>query len=423
MKTLVLFAALSSVLFLSQARAETASIASDPWSSYMEALRPVGEKLAARLSDPNDPRQRNELYKLLYSTIVFGYFSSVYQDIEHPDFWPFFDNQIFSFLFPNPDNIYHMALIDPKGVYRIRGFRGTTRIVNIEAAGGTMYRDGVGGLPEFGPTYANFDLDHDVHLAKDGSYNVILSAERPDAYTGDWWQLPPKTVILVVRQMNYDWVNEVNGGIAIARLDTPARKSPSEPDDMAARLKRISTFAEEWTRASLDWRDMLRKSSPMNTIRVNHRKEAGNMEDQRYIDGLFDVASDEALILETEVPQSCRYWSFQLTNEFIVSLDAMHRQSSLNGHTGRLDADGKFRAVISGTDPGVPNWLDTAGNTTGSIYGRWKSCSGYPTPTIRKVRLAEVRKHLPADTPTVTPEAREEAIRLRTLGAQLRRRW
>ena len=31
----------------------------------------------------------------------------------------------------------------------------------------------------------------------------------------------------------------------------------------------------------------------------------------------------------------------------------------------QLDSEGVFRAVISHTDPGVPNWLDTAGHTQG----------------------------------------------------------
>ena len=49
--------------------------------------------------------------------------------------------------------------------------------------------------------------------------------------------------------------------------------------------------------------------------------------------------------------------------------------------------------------------------------------SDYPDPTIRKVKLAEVRDHLPADTPVVTPDQRVESLRARREGAQLRRIW
>ena len=37
----------------------------------------------------------------------------------------------------------------------------------------------------------------------------------------------------------------------------------------------------------------------------------------------------------------------------------------------------------------------------------------YRDPTIKKVPFAEVRRHLPADTPVVTPVERRERLRIR----------
>jgi hypothetical protein len=42
---------------------------------------------------------------------------------------------------------------------------------------------------------------------------------------------------------------------------------------------------------------------------------------------------------------------------------------------------------------------------------------------MRKVKLADVRSHLPPDTVLVTPEARDAAIRERTLRAHMRVIW
>ena len=42
---------------------------------------------------------------------------------------------------------------------------------------------------------------------------------------------------------------------------------------------------------------------------------------------------------------------------------------------------------------------------------------------MTKVKVAEVRDLLPADTPVVTPEQRDAMIRLRRKGAQMRKRW
>ena len=114
---------------------------------------------------------------------------------------------------------------------------------------------------------------------------------------------------------------------------------------------------------------------------------------------------------------------FELTDELMASLDWVNRQITLNGYTAKLDKDGKFRAVISSKDPGVPNWLDSSDYARGGLIGRWKECESYPQPVITKVKLADVRKYLPAATPVVTAEARDATIRVRRKAAQWRRRW
>ena len=71
----------------------------------------------------------------------------------------------------------------------------------------------------------------------------------------------------------------------------------------------------------------------------------------------------------------------------------------------------------------MPNWLDPAGYTEGGIYGRWYDCDSEPLPTLKRVKLTELRDHLPTDTPVVTPEERAEELRVRVRACQRRRRW
>jgi hypothetical protein len=54
---------------------------------------------------------------------------------------------------------------------------------------------------------------------------------------------------------------------------------------------------------------------------------------------------------------------------------------------------------------------------------RFFRADSYPTPTIAKVPFAELRSHLPADTPVVTTEQRRDQLRARREAAQLRRIW
>ena len=82
-----------------------------------------------------------------------------------------------------------------------------------------------------------------------------------------------------------------------------------------------------------------------------------------------------------------------------------------------------FRTVISARDPGVHNWLDTSGYRSGAIQGRWFEASEKPMPSIKKIKLADVLQHLPADTKIVTPQERAIALRNRRLAAQMRIIW
>jgi len=95
-------------------------------------------------------------------------------------------------------------------------------------------------------------------------------------------------------------------------------------------------------------------------------------------------------------------------------LDYANRQSSLNNYSRKVDADGKIRYVISATDPGVPNWLDTAGYPEGSLFARWTYCKEYPNELdARVVNLSALRELLPESTPMVSLAEREQVIQLR----------
>lgn len=162
----------------------------------------------------------------------------------------------------------------------------------------------------------------------------------------------------------------------------------------------------------------------INTIRISPMMKAEKpFPGQTYLDGAFQIMDDEALIVETAIPEKCRYWQILLADDRFATIDWVNHQTNLNGFTARRDKDGKFRAVISARDPGVPNWLDTAGEPWGIIQMRWNHCSSTPEPTVRKVAFAEVRKNLPEDTPVVTAEQRQAALLKRRESAQFRRLW
>ena len=131
---------------------------------------------------------------------------------------------------------------------------------------------------------------------------------------------------------------------------------------------------------------------------------------------------DGAVIIEF-APPACRHWSVSLASWFWESIDYATRQSCLNSHQARLDADGVFRGVIAHQDPGVPNWLDPGGHEQGTIAVRFLLAETAPQVEIRSVAAAALRDHLPDDTPRITRTDRAGALarRRRAVWARYRR--
>ena len=134
---------------------------------------------------------------------------------------------------------------------------------------------------------------------------------------------------------------------------------------------------------------------------------------------VYDIQPDEALVVEMPAV-AARYWGIQLASVWGQTTDYSYHQSSLNCAQARLDADGRFRAVIALRDPGVPNWLDPAGLPLGSAVLRFYKADEVVAPGVTRVPLAALRRHLPPDTPAVTPAQRRTQLDARR-AASLRR--
>jgi hypothetical protein len=69
--------------------------------------------------------------------------------------------------------------------------------------------------------------------------------------------------------------------------------------------------------------------------------------------------------------------------------------------------------VIAHEDPGVPNWLDTAGHERGTLIARFVMAEEAPGIRARSVKLAALRDELPAETPRVSHAEREASLACR----------
>ena len=262
-----------------------------------------------------------------------------------------------------------------------------------------------------------------LNLDAAGRYDVLISgAERPDGYEGDWWQLDPSAVGLASRQVSSDWSVEESSTLTIERVDKPVGRPRASAEDLEKRLRGLVPQTEFLALMFPDHVEQLRQEGYVNRLKV-FDVGFGALAGQFYYEGAFDLADDEALIIESPVPAKCQYRSLILTNDVFETIDWYNNHSSLNDAQALPDADGKLRIVVSAKDPGVRNWLDTAGHRRGVIQGRWTECDSQPMPEVCKVKLADVAAALPAGVATVTPEQRQEIIRERRRSYLERPQW
>jgi len=364
----------------------------------------------------DNPQTRAELSRLLLEAMAQRILDALGQDGEHPAFLPHISYYM-NVGQPNADTIYKRAVITPGGTYRLRGKPGTLTITKMAQLGATPELTG-GGVRALG--YSDFSK---LRVGPDGRFDVILSPSRPTGYAGDWWQLDPSASSLLLRQVGQDWAGEQDPKISIERIDVPVAKSRATAGELEQRLAGVPMQSYLIAAFLVDHAEQLREQGYINKLRVFDVSNGGALEGQFYYEGVYELKPDEALVIESKVPEHCRYSSLILTNEIYETTNWIDNQASLNGAQYAVDKDGVLRVVIADRDPGVLNWLDTSGNPAGVVQGRWTECTAHPVPTAKLVKLADLPRELPADTRRVSAEERERLVRERRAAWLQRAQW
>jgi hypothetical protein len=391
------------------------------WADQMRALEGVSDNLvAAWRPDGATDAEVQDMNKLALSILASGYLCRVYTDARRPVFMPLW-NYAFNQGGPNPDYVYSTIEVDSNGVYQISGYRGTSRFVEITQQELDMLSPTMMGSRSGPPLRTTNDLDQ-LTIGADGYFSVILSAERPDGYAGDWWPLDPRAHRLLMRRCSCDWTHEIDARVAVNRLDDRGEDMSSA--DSARRFSDMAAWIEGTIKFDMQLVRYYREHHGINVLlRSQWIEDAGGLARQAYYDGIHLINDDEALIVEVPLPSECFYWQILVADDRFATVDWVNRQSSLNDTQARVDSDGILRVVISKQDPGVHNWLDKADFPWGIIQMRLYRTNESPEATVTKVPVAEVREHLPAGTPVVSQDERLDLLRARREGAQLRRIW
>jgi hypothetical protein len=305
-----------------------------------------------------------------------------------------------------PDALYATIPVRDDAVYRLRGRRGNVHFLGLQVAAGIR-------------TLANAHAD-EWQLDAGGRFELTLGGPKGPR---NWIPLDPGATWVFVRQFFYDWERERPSPLAIERIDGAQPRAQSGILDAGAFARRLDAVAthveaslELWTTTVCALRERYVNAFPAEAFGGT---AMGAQKHQSAGTCYYRVAPGEALVVEVPVPRAM-YWSIDLCNFWLESLDYASHQSSLNGHQAEIDPDGVFRAVVAHDDPGVPNWLDPVGHPEGSMIYRWNLAEETPIPTLRLVPAASVREHLHPATRTVTPEERARVIAGRREGVRRR---
>ncbi len=375
----------------------------------------------------------------------------------------------------NADAVYFFAPVDGRHSYLVRGRTGDTRhwrgepaapgickaphYLIFEASTGGLSGDS-GTLEELRPgtrTQTGRLDSSRIAVNPDGSFDILFAPERPADFSGNFIptlktahrphpadpSLPAQRYASYIsgRQLFNDWEHEQAIHLEITRLG--GEGIPPEPysADLAAReLRQCGELARNqmqfwnafWTIPMGAYGErpgtlpgLAFRRNGFNDINAASGATGGGMSTNLYAGGVFELEPDEALIIENRIKLPPSYIGFQLGNLWGESLEYAHRIGSLNGHQTQVDLDGVIRLVVAHRDPGVPNWLDTGGHREGFLAPRWAYSETpdrqhWPSISASKVPFGEIRRHLPASTPVVTPQQRRAQIALRQRHVQRR---
>ena len=315
----------------------------------------------------------------------------------------------------DPDNISYIAIVDGTKHYRISGKRGNSVDLSVQA---------ISGFPGAGTTGSPTAtlLRNQIAVGADGTYTIDVA---PTSQPGNWLATVPQTSLISVREAFGDWSKAVPEQLSIGVVGQRGKPSTTLTNQqmITAIDATTSAVAQQGPYWAGLWRSLL-SSFPENQVRTPMPTQGG-LAGQLSSLSAFNLPVDQALVVSVGKSDAL-YQGFEAADAFGQSLPSATHQSSLNAAQAALGSDGRLHFVVSATDPGVPNWIDTQGHTHGLLFLRWQELpaplAAADAPTSKVVPVDSVRSLLPADTPMVTPAQRklQLARRNRDLASRLR---
>lgn len=351
------------------------------WDEFCDHLKRCGQQIL-RPEAPADLQTRAEGYRYLTRLLRIGL--EMHVEFADPAFPGFFktSHETAKIGADNPDNIYEYSRLNGRYEYRISGHRGSVAYLSFGTQKGGYETDGK-------MTQTGFIDASKLQVEADGSFELLLSSTpRP----GNWLPMEETTNAVIVRQTFLDRKTEQPAKLKIERIGASKQPEPLDPYVLHHGLSRVSSFVENTARLFADWaasyQPHVNELPPANQAVC---QAAGGDPNIFYYHSAWELADDEALVIEVDKVPTCDFWNLQINNYWMESLDYRHHNICINKHSAKYDERGGVTLILSQQDPGRPNWLQAAGVKQGTLCLRWVGAKEQCHPRTRVVKTNELK--------------------------------
>lgn len=309
----------------------------------------------------------------------------------------------------NPDNVYRAAFVDGSARYEVTGQVAGNHPAHFslelarQEPGRMLLTPAPGNEADLGDQQGILTIA-DIRTDEEGRFRVTVG---PDAGDDQHIRSAPGTLTLNHRDTLADWSQRPNR-LAIRRIDGAATGAPAgEPlcgapdrDDIIGRTARdFEGFLAFWT----GFRNYFMGAPAPNIVAGPVVRDGGW---GLAAGGRYRLAEDEVLLIRV-VQTDAPYASIQAGDPWMMVGSSRETQNSLNRSQTVVSTDGTITYAIAPDDPGLANWIDTAGSGEGWFMLRWQ-WPGARKDDPRLVREARVvkRQDIDATLPRVTATER-----------------
>ncbi|MGA8328583.1 MAG: DUF1214 domain-containing protein [Mycobacterium sp.] len=245
----------------------------------------------------------------------------------------------------NPDSVYRVIPISGDERYEIHGRVGDHRMTENYF---TLWDAHMGTVDVLN--------GRTMQVESDGSFTITIDAE-PANGRPNHVQATSAAHEFYIRDVLLDWSRDDPNSFEVQRLGgppaTPPRTLDEQAEATAAMMEYFANFTGKLSHG-------VYKMSPNHFNLAWSADKVGAMRSQVYVMGRFELAPDEAFVVDVH-DGGAEYFTVPLSNVWGTTLAIVDRTGSLNKAQSAANEDGSYTYVISPTDPGVTNWIDSDG--------------------------------------------------------------